>query len=55
MAKTQTQTRKNKTHRKIRGGYNANEPGTITSILKTSPRKSSKSKSNKKTHKKNQK
>lgn len=53
--KTKTQTRKNKTHRKIRGGYNANEPGAITSILKTSPRKSSKSKSYKKNKKTTQK
>ena len=55
MAKTQTQTRKNKMHRKIRGGYNANVPGSINSILKTSPRKLSKSKTYKKKQRKNNK
>jgi len=43
MAKTKNN--KNKTHRKIRGGYNANEPISLTSTLKISPRKSSKLKS----------
>jgi len=43
MAKTKNS--KNKTHRKICGGYNANEPVSLTSTLKISPRKSNKSKS----------
>jgi len=50
MAKTKSS--KNNTHRKIRGGYNANETVSINSTLKISPRKSSKSKSYKKKIKK---
>ena len=45
MAKTKTQTRRTRRHKKTRGGYNANEPGSITSPLKTTNRKTSNSKS----------
>jgi hypothetical protein len=51
MAKTKIS--KNKTHRKIRGGYNANKPVSITSTLKIFPRKSIKSKSYKNKKKNN--
>ena len=45
MAKTKTQTRRTRRHKKTRGGYNANEPGSITSPLKNTNRKTTNSKS----------
>ena len=43
MSKTKNQ--RTRRHKKIRGGYNANEPGSITSPLKNTNRKTANSKS----------